>query len=362
MSLALREERAGVPERMRALILDGPERFHLGEVPVPRPGPYEVLCRVHAVAICGTDVHIIEGRHPGQWPREYPFIAGHEWSGEVVEAGQMAAAFGWRPGQRVAGTSHAGCGFCRMCREGRYNLCENYGRPELGHRQYGHYSQGAYAEYVVHSIKSVFPLPEALSLDEGALADASSIALWSAERGGVGPGDRVAVVGAGPMGILVAQSARVMGAAQVLVTGSGDRLERSRLFADQVVDHRRLDPVAEVRRLSDGGVDVAIDCAGTADSIRQAVEMTRKGGRVVFTGVPHEAAALPMQKIVLEELDLRGVRANRNTMERVLPLMAARRIDVAGLITHRFPLEEFARAYETFRDRVDGALKVLVHP
>src|SRR5207302_606231 len=159
---------------------------------------------------------------------------------------------GWRVGQRVAGTSHAGCGYCRMCRTGRYNLCENYGREPL-HHQYGHYSQGADAEYVVHSIKSVFPLPDTIDLAMGAMVDTASI--------------------------------------------------------------------------------------------RQAVDVVRKGGRVAFTGVPTEGdTALPMQKIVLEEIDLFGVRANRNTMEEVIPLIESGRVRVAPLVTHTFRLDQYAEA------------------
>ena len=360
--MAISTENSAIPHWMQALVLTGVDAFSVQEVDTPEPGPTEVLCRVRAVAICGTDVHIIEGKHPGQWPRHYPFIPGHEWSGEVVKAGEVAQAFGWRVGDRVAGTSHVGCGFCRMCREGRYNLCLNYGNSEVGHRQYGHYSQGAYATYVVHSIKSVFKIPDTMSDAEGALVDTTSIALWSAKRGRVNPGDTVAVIGAGPMGILVAQCAFAMGAARVVMTGSGERLQRSKPFCTTVVDYRHADPIKAVLDQYPGGVDVAIDCAGTADGIKTAVSVTRKGGTAVFTGVPHEAVELPMQKIVLEEIDVRGVRANRNTMEEVIPLIEIGRLDVKSLVTHEFPLADFAKAYEVFKNRVDGALKVIVKP
>ena len=151
---------------MQALVLTGPHDFEIRQdVPIPRPGPNEVLARVRAIAICGTDAEIVEGTFKGRWPRAYPFIPGHEWAGEVVEAGEVATAYGFSPGTRVAGTSHSGCGYCRMCRTGRYNLCLNYGREDLGHRQYGHYTQGAYATYVVHTIKSVFGIPDAMRLD-----------------------------------------------------------------------------------------------------------------------------------------------------------------------------------------------------
>ena len=349
---------------MRAIVLTGPNQHEIrDDVPVPKPGPMEVLCKVDSVAICGTDVHIYEGRFPGRWPKKYPFIPGHEWSGTVVEVGPNADVLGWQAGQRVAGTSHAGCGYCRMCRGGRYNLCENYGREPL-HHQYGHYSQGADAEYVVHSVKSVFPLPDEIDLEYGAMVDTASIALHSVKRPGINPGDTVVVVGSGPMGFLTADCALALGAARVIVTGSGDRLVRAKDMGFPTIDYRSEDPVAEVRRLTNGkGADVAIDTGGTTQSIRQAVDVLAKGGRVAFTGVPTEGdTALPMQKIVLEEIDLFGVRANRNTMEEVMPLIASGRVRVKPLVTHRFPLEDYGQALHTFADRVDGALKVLVQP
>ncbi len=353
-----------LPSTMRAVVLTGPHRHEVRtDVPVPTPGPLEVLCKVDSVAICGTDLHIYEGRFPGRWPKSYPFTPGHEWSGTVVEVGAQAGELGWQAGQRVAGTSHAGCGYCRMCRTGRYNLCENYGREPL-HHQYGHYSQGADAEYVVHSIKSVFPLPEGLELEYGAMVDTASIALHSVERPGIEPGDVVVVVGAGPMGFLTADCAMALGAGSVIVTGSGERLQRAADMGFTTIDYRASDPVAEVRRMTDGkGANVAIDTGGTTSSIRQAVDVLRKGGRVAFTGVPTEGdTALPMQKIVLEEIDLFGVRANQNTMEEVIPLIVSGRVRVKPLVTHRFGLEEYGQALQTFADRVDGALKVLVQP
>jgi L-iditol 2-dehydrogenase len=355
---------ARLPGTMRAVVLTAPNQHEIrDDVPVPRPAAYEVLSQVDSVAICGTDLHIYEGRFPGRWPKSYPFIPGHEWSGTVVEVGPGTAELGWHVGQRVAGTSHAGCGFCRMCRIGRYNLCENYGREPL-HHQYGHYSQGADAEYVVTSIKSVFPLPDEIELAYGSMIDTASIALHSVKRPGIEPGDVVVVVGAGPMGFLVADCALALGAAQAIVTGSGERLQRAAELGFVTVNYREQDPVQEVRRLTNGqGAHVAIDAAGTASGIRQAVDVLRKGGRVAFTGVPIEGdTALPMQKIVLEEIDLFGVRANRNTMEEVMPLIVSGRVRVAPLVTHTFRLEDYGQALHTFAERIDGALKVIVKP
>ena len=348
---------------MQALVLTAPHAFEIGDIPRPEPRENEVLCRVRAIAICGTDAEIVEGSFKGRWPRAYPFTPGHEWSGEVVGAGRVALEYGFTPGTRLAGTSHSGCGYCRMCRTGRYNLCLNYGREDLGHRQYGHYTQGAYAEYVVQTIKTVFPIPDAMPFDEAALCDTASIALHSAKRAGIEPGDIVASVGSGGMGLLVAMCAKAIGAARVVVVGGGKRLDRARRLGFETVDYHSGDPVAAVRDLTGGrGVDAAIDSAGTRDSIQQSIGVLRKGGRVAFTGIPKETVQIDFQKIVLEELDLHGVRANRNTMEEVIPLMADGRIPAAKLITHHFKLTDFGEALRTFNERVDGALKVIVEP
>lgn len=347
---------------MRALVVQGPNRFSVEDVPVPSPGAYEVRCRVRTIAICGTDPHIIAGDFPGFWPKAFPFIPGHEWSGEIVELGAGAADLGWAVGQRVAGTSHAGCGFCRLCVEGRYNLCENFG-DERVHRQYGHYTQGAYADEVVHSIKSVFRVPDEISDDEAAMLDPLSIALHTVRRGGHAPGDTVVIVGPGVMGLLVAESARVLGAGRTIVVGRGARLARAAELGHEVVDFTEDDPVAGVRELTGGrGADVALECSGDPAAVGQCVELVRKGGRVAVIGIPLRGAELPLRRMVLDEIDVVGVRAAAGEMPQAIALVAAGRIRPSQLITHTFALEEFAEAYRTFTERAGGALKVLVHP
>jgi L-iditol 2-dehydrogenase len=354
-----------LPSTMRAVVLTGPgvEGVTVRDVPVPSPGRMEVLCRVDSVYICGTDPHIINGDYPGFWPKDYPFIPGHEWSGVVVGLGEDAAAFGWRIGDRVAGTSHAGCGYCRNCTTGRYNLCENFGDESRGHRQYGHYTAGAYAEYVVHSVRSVYKVPDELSLEEAAAMDPASIALHTVKRAGMAPGDTVAIIGPGPMGLMVLQCALALGAGRVLVVGRGERLSKAVELGAEPIDFSTEDAVAAVRRATGGvGAHVVIECAGTSETLAQAVEMTRKGGCVSVIGIPLEPAALNVKKLVLEEIDVHGVRANRGTPAEVLPLMVRGAIDVKPLLTHTFPLSEFPAALETFMRRKDGAIKVLIKP
>jgi L-iditol 2-dehydrogenase len=347
---------------MRALVVHEPHDFSIEDVGRPQPGLNEVLCRVSTVAICGTDPHIIAGDYPGFWPKEFPFIPGHEWCGEVVELGPGAAELGWQVGSRVAGTSHAGCGFCRLCIEGRYNICENFGNERL-HRQYGHYTQGAYADYVVHSVKSVFAVPDELSDEEAAMLDPTSIALHTVKRGGQAPGDTVAVIGPGVMGMLVAECARALGAGRVLVVGRGARLEKAAELGHETVDFTAEDPVEAIRARTGGrGADVALECSGDPESVGRCVDLVRKGGRVAVIGIPLDPAPIPLRRLVLDEIDVVGVRANAGEMPEAIALVAAGRIPLQELITHRFALEDFADAYRVFTERVDGALKVIVRP
>jgi L-iditol 2-dehydrogenase len=347
---------------MDALVLHEPDRFSVEDVPRPSPGQNEVLCKVYAVALCGTDPHIIAGDYPGFWPKSFPFIPGHEWSGKVVEVGPGADAFGWTVGTRVAGTSHAGCGFCRNCVAGRYNVCENYG-DERVHRQYGHYTQGSYAHYVVHSIKSVFSIPDSIGWDEGAMLDPTAIALHTVKRGGHSPGDTVVVVGPGVMGLLVAECAVGLGAGRVLVVGRGERLAKAASRGYETVDVTREEPVARVLELTGGrGADVALECSGDPASVGRCAAMLRRGGRAAVVGIPLEDVRVPMQTIVLDELDVVGVRAAAGEMPEAVALVSAGKLHPGELITHRFALRDFADAYATFTERRAGALKVIVYP
>lgn len=347
---------------MQALVLEGPEDFAIRDVERPRPGPGEVLCRVRAVTICGTDAHLIHGDYPGFWPPGFPFIPGHEWAGEIVELGDGTESLGFAVGDRVAGTSHNACGVCQKCVEGRYNLCENYGNFAV-HRQYGHNWQGAFAEYVVHGVKSVFPLPDELDFATGAVIDPASIALHTANRGGVRPGDVVVVFGPGPVGLLAADAARVRGAARVIVVGRGERLELAGEMGNEMIDYANGDAVAAIRETTGGlGADVALDCAGVPSSFRWSIQGLRKGGRCAAVGIPVEGVELDLQELVLYEKELVGVRATAGEMRHVIPLVASGRIRAKDLITHRFPLADFADALATFNGRKDGAMKVIVEP
>jgi L-iditol 2-dehydrogenase len=351
-----------VPTTMQALVVVEPSRLEVHEVAVPQPGPNEVLARVRAVSICGTDAHLIRGDYPGFWPPAFPFTPGHEWAGEIVALGPGAERFGWRVGDRVAGTSHDACGVCRECVEGRYNLCENYGREGL-HKQYGHNVQGADAEYVVQGVKTIFPLPDGLTFEDGALSDPASIALHVANRGQITPGDTVVITGAGAIGLLGGDAARIRGAGRVIVVGRGQRLAKAAAMGFETVNTAAGDPVGAVRELTGGlGADVALECAGVPEAVEWALEMLRRGGRCAAVGIPTVGVEIAMQKLVLDELELVGSRASAGEMRRVMPLVEQGRMRVRDVMTHTFDLARYADAIATFNDPDSGAIKIIVNP
>lgn len=353
-----------IPDKMRALVLPSPGRFEIQEVPVPQPEAGEVLCKVRGVAICGSDPEILRGDLAGKWPPSYPFIPGHEWSGQVVAMGTDVVNF--QVGDSVAGQAHKGCGHCRNCLAGRYTICENYGIPESGQRHYGFITQGAYAQYIAISVKSVNLMPKAMTFREGALVDTAGVVLHGLELCGVTPGGTVAVIGPGPIGLIAMRLARAMGASRIIAIGRGARLQASRKAgADVQVNFEQGDPVKAVREATEGlGVDEAIECSGAAGTFRQAVEMVRKGGRISLVGVPTDQVIepLPFKYIVHNEIAIFGARANPNVSRKVISLIAAGQLPVADLVTHTFPLEQFSAALDMFVNRRDGVIKVVVEP
>jgi len=349
---------------MKALVLTEPGKFEIQDVPDPKPGPFEVLCRIRAVAICGSDPEIIRGDLAGTWPPHYPFVAGHEWSGEVAAVGDGVQDF--KAGDRVAGEAHKGCGHCRNCLAGRYSICENYGRSETGHRHYGFVTQGAYAQYNVYSIKSVNKMPDNVSFREGALVDTAGVTLHGMELSGITPGGVVVIIGPGPIGLIAMRFARLLGAARLIVVGRGARLQAAaELGADEIINFEEQDPVAAVSDLTGGlGVDEVFECSGAKGTFNQAVRMVRKGGRVALLGVPpdHVIEELPFKYIVHNEIAIFGSRANPNVSRKIISLINSGQLTVKDLISHTYPLEDFARALDTFVNRREGAIKVVIEP
>jgi L-iditol 2-dehydrogenase len=353
-----------LPKTMHAVHLNAPKKLEFCEVPVKVPNSDEVLCRVESVSICGTDPHIINGDFPGFWPNEFPLIPGHEWAGVIVELGDKAGEFGWKLGDRVCGISHVGCGHCPMCLEGRYNLCLNFGNEALGHRQYGHISQGAYAEYMCSSIKSIAKIPDDMSFDVASCMDPLSIALHVVMRTGIQPGDSVLVSGAGAQGLMSILCAKSMGAGIIIVSGSGNRLEAAKKFGAITIDYREENVVSRVKELTDGaGVKRIVECSGTAAGIYNACEAVAKGGGISVVSIPKDDDVLiPIKKIVLDEIDFVGNRANPNTLTKAITLAGNYKKELESMITHVLPLVEYEKALHVFNSKAENPLKVVMKP
>lgn len=353
-----------IPTTMKALVLRSPTEYGIEQVPVPQPGDMEVLCRVRAVAICGTDPDVIHGRLMGIWPPSYPFIPGHEWSGEVVAVGKGVTSFS--VGDRVAGEAWKGCGHCSRCVEGEYNFCENYGKTETGMRHYGFTNQGAYAQYNTYSVKAIHKISPKISFDEGSMVDTAGVAAHGAELIGVTPGGTAAVIGPGPIGLMAMRIARIKGASRVIVIGRRGRLEAAkRLGADDIVDFEKEDVVEAVRRLTGGvGVNEVFEASAGEGTLKQSIMMVRPGGRIALLGVPDETAEerIPFKYVCRNEVNIVGVKANPNVSKNVISWMESGRLVVKDLITHTFSLDEIHQALETFEQRKDGAIKVVINP
>jgi L-iditol 2-dehydrogenase len=263
---------------------------------------------------------------------------------------------------------HVGCGRCARCLEGLYQLCQNYGRSDLGHAHIGFTVPGGLAEYAVVPVKALHKLPDALSWDQGAFCDNMGVALYAVERGGLRPGEHVVVVGAGAFGALAAQVARAMGAARVVLVGSrAERVARLGSVADAVVVAHG-DEAVDLARTALGtvGADLVVEFAGTPEAARQAIQLARRGGRVVLagaTGPGRELSGVDLSTIVRGHLDIYGSLANpRGISRRGLELIARGLVDTGPLITHHFALADFSTAWATFVERREGAIRVMLQP
>ena len=349
---------------MKAVQIHGPGDFSVERIPIPVPGRNEVLVKIWAVAICGSDPGIFNGKvlHNG-WPPYYPFVAGHEFAGEVAALGPGALKL--KRGDRVAGEAHCGCGICEQCQKGFYNLCLNYGNRAMGHRHYGHNTAGCYAQYQVYDQKVLTPLPKNVSYDEGTLADTAGTAYNALRLTGVVPSGWTAIIGPGPMGILAMLLAKAQGSRTVVV-GRGRRLQVAKeLGATEVLDFEHSgDVVAEVREITGGyGAHQVIEAAGSASTYMESIRMARKGGHVALISIPpRDGQEAALKTLVMNQITLHGVRANPNCSAEVLDLMSSGMVDAKRILTHAFPIDEIHEAFDTFIKRKDGTVKVLIHP
>lgn len=353
-----------IPKTMKAMVLTAYNQLELREVPVPKPGRNEVLCRIRSVAICGSDPQIIRGDRPGQWPQQFPHILGHEWAGEVVALGEDVREF--QVGDRVAGEAHAGCGYCKNCLAGNYTICLNYGKPETGARHFGFNYDGANCEYNVYPTKTIHKIPDTLSFDHAALCDICGVAMRCIDRTGVTVSGTVAIFGPGPAGVAAMQIVKGYGASKVIMIGRGDRLQHAKeCGADYIVDITKEDPVERVLEITGGfGADEVFDCAGGSQVPSQCMKLVKRGGKIGLLAHYHdENLTMPnLTDMISNELTIYGSRANPGVSEAVISMLDRKIIDGDTLVTHRFPLEEYKTALDVFVGRKDHSLKVVINP
>jgi 2-desacetyl-2-hydroxyethyl bacteriochlorophyllide A dehydrogenase len=356
-----------IPVRMKAWVLGGHDELFLRDKPTPIPARAEVLVRIDAVAICATDLEIIHSGSPasiqGGLPFNKNFTPGHEYMGTVAALGPDVDEF--RIGERVSVEIHAGCGQCKRCRQGMYTSCLNYGKPEKGHRANGFTTDGGFAEYAVNHINTLARVPDTMSDAEATLVVTAGTSMYGlTELGGLVAGESVVVIGPGPIGLLAVAVAKALGASPVVLTGTRNtRLAIGKeLGADRVINVTEEDPVEIVKRLTGGiGADYVIECAGTEETIDQAIHMVNRGGKLCLAAFPHEPVMADLAHLVRNNIYVYGIRGEgRSATHRAMELMAEKRFDASKIHTHTFPLADLPTALRYARERVDDAIKVVV--
>jgi len=327
---------------VKAAIWEQPGELRIGEREDPTPGHGELVVKVGACGMCGTDLHIADGAFE---PTPYPLIPGHEFSGEVVAVGPEVD--NWHEGARVAVDPSLFCGKCEMCRIGRGNLCANW-------KAIGDTVDGAFAEYVKVPAENAYALPDELSFREGALVEPVSCAVRGMHRLQVQPGESALIVGAGTMGLLLEQLILRAGASRVAVvdTNEGKLPLAERLGAD----------AAATGTEELGRFDVAVDATGHPKAIESAFDALKRGGRLMVFGVAHGDARVSLSpfRIYNDEITVLGSMAVLHSFGPALELMAAGAIDAAALLTHRMSLGEYPSAIDAFRS--GAGLKIQVTP
>ncbi len=356
-----------IPPHMKAWVLGSPNELFLREKPTPIPGRAEVLVRIDAVAICATDLEIVQSGAPalidGDLPFNKNFTPGHEYMGTVAALGPGVDEF--KIGERVSVEIHAGCGQCKRCRQGMYTSCLNYGRPEKGHRANGFTTDGGFAEYAVNHINTLSRVPDSMSDAEATLVVTAGTSMYGlTELGGLVAGESVVVIGPGPIGLLAVAVAKALGASPVILSGTrNNRLSIGKeLGADRTININEEDAVAIVRELTGGlGADYVIECAGTEATIDQAIRMTNRGGKICLAAFPHEPVTLDIAQLAKNNVYLYGIRGEgRSATRRAMALMTEKRFDARKIHTHTFSLADLPTALRYARERIDDAIKVVV--
>jgi alcohol dehydrogenase len=357
-----------LPKTMKAVVFMEAGRIELQEKAVPSVGPGEALVRVTTTTICGTDVHILKG----EYPVRPGLIIGHEPVGVIAKLG--AGVTGYTVGQRVIVGAITPCGQCHACLDNDRSQCgdmnEDRMAKALGGWKFGNTIDGCQAEYVrvPYAMSNLTLIPDGLT-DEQVLMcpDIMSTGFGGAESGNIRIGDTVVVFAQGPIGLCATAGAKLMGASRIIaVDGIPERLEMSKqLGADYVINYRDTDPVEAIRELTGGrGVDVAIEALGTQQTFESALRSLRPGGTLSSLGVYSGKLTIPLDAFTAGLGDHRIVTTlcpgGKERMRRLLNVVESGRVDLRGLVTHRYTLDRIEEAYDLFANQRDGVLKVAI--
>jgi 2-desacetyl-2-hydroxyethyl bacteriochlorophyllide A dehydrogenase len=341
---------------MRALLVRGPGRYAVEDVPEPAPGPGEVLVEVVATGICGSDLELVDGRRPAAYVR-YPVVPGHEWAGRVVRAGPGEPA-GLAPGDPVVAEGLRSCGVCARCAEGRTNLCM------AAYAETGFTHQGALADRLVVPARLVHRLPARRPLEPAALLEpAACVANGLLEAGVPRPGSRVAVVGDGPLGLLAVLLLRTVSPAELLLVGArparGGRHGRD-AGATRVVDAADQAALAELG----GRFDAVVEATNAPEGAASALRLLRRGGSAILLGISGaQRPTIDPDTLTLNQLRVHGVfAASRAAWRWVVELYGSGILDPAPLVTHWYGLEDAPLALAALAAPDGDAVKVLVRP
>lgn len=333
-------------------VMTAPGEISFREIPVPEPAEGEVLIKIMEIGVCGSDIHVYHGEHPFT---SYPVTQGHEVSGVVEKLG--AGVSGLAVGQKVTIQPQVVCGECWPCRNGKYNLCEKL-------KVMGFQTTGVASQYFAVDAKKVTPLPETMSLEEGAMIEPLAVAVHAVRRAGDVTGKDICVLGAGPIGILVAQAAKGLGAGRVMVTDvSGLRLQKAKACgADAVVNTGKEDfGQAFVQYFGPDKADVIYDCAGNDITMGQAIRYARKGSCIILVAVFAKEAHVDLAVLNDHELDLNTSMMYRSEdYETAIQLASEGRVRLLPLLSKRFPFREYLEAYKYIDENRESTMKVLI--
>lgn len=343
---------------MKTAVLTSLKNIELQEREIPTPEDDEVLIRVRAVGLCGSDVHYYEHGRIGSFIVKKPIILGHEASGDIVKVGKKVEHL--KEGQRVAIEPGATCGECVHCRTGRYNLC-----PHVEFLATPPYD-GAFCEYVTMRADLVFPIPDSMSYETAALVEPFSVGVHAVRRGDLKQGETVIIMGMGPIGLVTAAAAKMAGAQTII----GVDLEQSRLDvakemgANYTINLREENLEDKVNEYTNGmGVDLAIETAGSPKAVQGCISSVRRGGRVTIVGMsPQDGVPISISQIIDKEIDVKGIFRYHHTYPAAIDMLSNSEINIERIITNEYQLSETAVAFEQSINDKANTLKIIIYP